>query len=32
LPIVLLEEVLDRLARGTNISAANWFMQAIGKL
>jgi hypothetical protein len=32
LPIALLEEVLDRLAGGTNISAANWFMQAIAKL
>jgi Uma2 family endonuclease len=32
LPIALLEEVLDRLAGGTNISAANWFMSAIAKL
>lgn len=32
LPIDLLEQVLDRLAEGTNISAANWFMQAIAKL
>jgi Uma2 family endonuclease len=32
LPIALLEEVLDRLAGGTNISAASWFMSAIAKL
>jgi Uma2 family endonuclease len=32
LPIDLLEQTLDQLAQGTNISAANWFMQAIGQL
>lgn len=30
LPIALLEQTLDQLEQGTNISAANWFMQAIG--
>ncbi len=29
LPIALLEETLDRLSEGTNISAASWFMQSI---
>lgn len=29
LPIALLEETLERLNQGTNISAANWFAQAI---
>jgi Uma2 family endonuclease len=32
LPIALLEESLEQLSQGTNISAANWFMQAISKL
>jgi Uma2 family endonuclease len=32
LPIALLEQTLDQLAQGTNISAANWFMQAIANL
>jgi Uma2 family endonuclease len=32
LPIGLLEESLEQLSRGTNISAANGFMQAIAKL
>ncbi|NJM45092.1 MAG: Uma2 family endonuclease [Alkalinema sp. RU_4_3] len=32
LPIALLEAVLDRLAEGTNITAANWFMREIAKL
>lgn len=31
LPIALLEESLEQLSQGTNISAANWFMQAISK-
>jgi hypothetical protein len=30
--IGLLEESLEQLSQGTNISAANWFMQAISKL
>jgi Uma2 family endonuclease len=32
LPIVLLEETLERLNRGTNISAASWFAQTIATL
>jgi hypothetical protein len=32
LPIALLEESLEQLSQGTNISAANWFMQAISEL
>ena len=32
LPIALLEETLLRLNEGTNISAANWFSQAIANL
>jgi Uma2 family endonuclease len=32
LPIALLEEALEQLAQGTNISAAGWFMQAIETL
>jgi Uma2 family endonuclease len=32
LPIDLLEEALEQFSQGTNISAANWFMGAIGKL
>jgi Uma2 family endonuclease len=32
LPIALLEETLDRLSEGTNISAASWFMQAISRV
>jgi Uma2 family endonuclease len=32
LPIDLLEQTLDQLSQGTNISAANWFMQAIAQL
>jgi Uma2 family endonuclease len=32
LPIDLLDETLEQLSQGTNISAANWFMSAIGKL
>jgi hypothetical protein len=32
LPIALLEDTLEQLDQGTNISAAAWFMQAIGQL
>jgi Uma2 family endonuclease len=32
LPIALLEETLDRLSEGTNISAASWFVQAISRI
>lgn len=32
LPIALLEQTLQRLTEGTNISAANWFNQQIGNL
>jgi Uma2 family endonuclease len=32
LPIALLEEALERLTQGTNISAAGWFMQVIETL
>ncbi|OCQ94624.1 hypothetical protein BCD67_03875 [Oscillatoriales cyanobacterium USR001] len=32
LPIVLLEETLERLNQGTNISAASWFAQTIASL
>lgn len=32
LPIDLLEQTLDQLAQGTNITAASWFMQAIQNL
>ncbi|MDF0554646.1 Uma2 family endonuclease [Kamptonema sp. UHCC 0994] len=32
LPIALLEETLERLNQGTNISAAGWFAQAIASL
>jgi hypothetical protein len=31
LPIALLEQTLDQLAEGSNITAASWFMQAIGQ-
>jgi Uma2 family endonuclease len=31
LPIVLLEETLQQLSQGTNISAANWFRNAIAQ-
>ena len=32
LPIALLDQTLERLDEGTNISAANWFSQAIANL
>lgn len=32
LPISLLEQTLEQLSTGTNISAASWFAQAIAKL
>jgi Uma2 family endonuclease len=32
LPIMLLQQTLDRLTQDTNITAAQWFMQAIGGL
>ncbi len=32
LPIMLLQQTLDRLTQDTNITAAQWFMQAIGSL
>lgn len=32
LPIALLEQTLDRLSEGSNISAANWFNQQIAQL
>jgi hypothetical protein len=32
LPILLIEQTLEQLSQGTNISAASWFHQAIANL